>query len=182
MPAASRIARWLFGIGCLGLGAWLVADGLRAEVSLIPDPDSELPATTLRDTAASLIGGGLLILIGAIALATELAALAAIPLHAFIDAIYLPGGRADKPTLNLKLPAYYREQDRPNDALAEYRKILRHHPDTLEAWLGALDLLVLTFEDTAAARRLYARGRRRFRRDAEKLAALESHWQSLGVR
>lgn len=179
MPPASRIARWLFGIGCLGLGAWLVAHGLRSDVSLIPDPDSELPVTTLHDTAASLIGGGLLILLGTLLLATDLAALAAAPLHALIDAIYLPGGRADKPTLNLKLPAYYREQDRPGEALAEYRKILRHHPDTLEAWIGALDLLVITYEDMPAARRLHARGRRRFRRDAEKLAALDSHWQRL---
>lgn len=181
MSLAPRLVRWTGAAGCLGLGAWLVTRSLGAG-GAVPEIEGVPPAPPFLPVAGGLIGGILLAILGILALAPELAALASTPLRALVDAIYLPGGRADKPTLDLKLPAYYLQQDRPGDALSEYRKILRHHPGTLEAWTGALDLLAGPFADPAAARRLFARGRRRLRHDPEALAALEGHWRRLQER
>jgi hypothetical protein len=172
-----RILRWIFALGCLGLGTWLLSETLGSpEPESFPEDDG-FPVSPVFGIAGRLIGGVLLILLGIVSLAPELVAIILVPFHALVDAVYLPGGRASRPELNLKLPAYYLQQDRPDDALAEYRKILRHHPDTLEAWVGAIDLLAGTFDEPAAARRLYRKGLRRFRRRPEIRAALESHWQ-----
>jgi tetratricopeptide (TPR) repeat protein len=78
-----------------------------------------------------------------------------------VDLIFSPGGRLEKPVLNLKLPAHYLKEGRYGEALAEYRRILKHHPDETEAWEKAIWLESRIFGRTAAAAKLERAARRR---------------------
>jgi len=87
--------------------------------------------------------------------------LATKPLMLLVDLIFSPGGRLEKPVLNLKLPAHYLKEGRYGEALAEYRRILKHHPDETEAWEKAIWLESRIFGRTAAAAKLERAARRR---------------------
>ena len=64
--------------------------------------------------------------LGAIALLwANLFRLATKPLMLFIDLVFSPGGRLEKPVLNLKLPAHYLNEKRHEEALAEDHPSLR---------------------------------------------------------
>ncbi len=87
--------------------------------------------------------------------------LATRPLMAVIDGIFLPGGRLEKPVLNLKLPAHYLDEARYEEALKEYRQILKHYPDETEAYEKSIWLEAAVFKRPAAARALLKRAKRR---------------------
>ncbi|MCB1086354.1 MAG: tetratricopeptide repeat protein [Verrucomicrobiae bacterium] len=186
MTVPPRVFRLLFAAGCFGCGLWLLANvlGMNPTPADLDAADEgiRLAPSPALEVAFSFGGGVFLLIVGLFCAGPELAAIAAAPLHALVDAIYLPGGRASKPELNLKLPAFYVKEGRTEEALAEYRKILRYHPDTLEAWIGAIDLLTESFGEFDEARRLFDKGRRRFREQPEKLVELESHWHRVANR
>ncbi len=175
MTLLSRIIRWLFGIGCLGTGISLVADA----VNWRPPVEDELAPIQGFEIGDLLLGMGLIVL-GTVAIAPDLVRLAASPFNALVDAVFLPGGHADRPVLNLKLPAYYLREERFEEALEEYRKLIRYHPGEVEGWIGAIDLLATTFDEPRKAHRLYRKARRRFRNDAAALGALEAAWLRIG--
>lgn len=83
------------------------------------------------------------------------------PLLMLIDSIFFPGGKLAKPTLNLKLPAYYINQERYREALEEYTKILKHYPDTAEAYEKSIWLYLEIFHEPENARKLFRRAKGR---------------------
>jgi hypothetical protein len=87
--------------------------------------------------------------------------LATKPLMLLVDLVFSPGGHLAKPLLNLKLPAHYLKEGRHEEALAEYRRILKYHPDETEAWEKAIWLEAEIFGRTAEAARLVRSARRR---------------------
>jgi hypothetical protein len=92
---------------------------------------------------------------------TTIFRLATKPILVFIDLVFSPGGRLEKPVLNLKLPAHYLKAERYEEALAEYRKILKHHPGETEAWEKAIWLESEVFGRRKAAAKLRRAARRR---------------------
>jgi tetratricopeptide (TPR) repeat protein len=139
----SAAARWSFGIGCFGvalsLARFLFAHE-RYELIYLPP---------------------LLFLIGLVVVWKPLFALATKPLIAFVDSLFFPGGKLEKPVLNLKLPAYYLSEGRYEEALAEYRKILRHYPDVAEAYEQAIWIEAVVNGSPQRAAKLLRRARRR---------------------
>lgn len=83
------------------------------------------------------------------------------PLMAMIDGIFFPGGKLEKPILNLKLPAYYIKEGRYTEALEEYRKIIKYYPDEVEAYERAMWLCQEIFHDSESAAKLLRRARKR---------------------
>lgn len=169
----------LIGIGgfCLMRGISLIRDLL----ALFPPPvDNDGSASATAPRLIDILVGTILILLGASCLAGGLVRLAASPFTAFIDSVFLPGEKGGKPALNLELPAFYERQNRFEEALTEYQKMIRFHPEQPIGWLGAIRLLLGTFEDQRQARRLYEKARRRFRSDQDTLASLEKTWREAG--
>ncbi|MCB1065356.1 MAG: hypothetical protein KDN20_20875 [Verrucomicrobiae bacterium] len=172
MSILVRIIRWGFGIGFIGIGISMMADGMPS----FPGMEEEQLPLHNGVQIGSIFLGITLIILAAVIVAPDLCRLAASPFTAMIDAIFLPGGRADKPDLNLRLPAFYLKEERFDDALAEYLKIIRYHPDEVEGWIGAIALWIDPFDEPEKARKLYEKAGRRFRHDGEARARLEEAW------
>ena len=83
------------------------------------------------------------------------------PFIILIESILFPVTKFNKPTLNLKLPAYYVNEGRYDEALAEYRKVLKHYPDETEAYDGAIWLYVEIFEEPEEAQKLFDKAKSR---------------------
>lgn len=139
-----RILRWLAGIGFWGLALFLAKSSYdRGDLS------------RLFLVAVPLFACGFAILWRPIFdLATR-------PLVWMIDAVFFPGGRLEKPMLNLKLPSYYLNQERYSEARAEYWKIIRHHPDETEAYEKLIWLALEIFEDPREAEKVLRKARKR---------------------
>lgn len=139
----ATLLRWIVGIAFFGLSGWAMMTGYEnVRVSLML---SAIP----------------LFVFGVIAIWKPLFALATRPLFLFVDSLFFPGGKLAKPTLNLKLPAFYINEGRYAEALDEYRKILKHYPDETEAYEKAIWLHLEIFEEPDEARKLLSRARRR---------------------
>jgi tetratricopeptide (TPR) repeat protein len=139
----SSIIRWLFGFGLLGLSYHFTTTGYEGEDMLL------------------VLAGAGLFLLGIVFLWKTIFYLATRPLTRMVDSLFFPGGKLAKPLLNLKLPAYYINEGRYEEALAEYRKILKHYPDEAEAYEKTIWLLHEIFEDPSGARSLIRRAKRR---------------------
>jgi tetratricopeptide (TPR) repeat protein len=139
----SSMIRWLFGVGLLGLAYDMATTGYEDE-----------------RFARILAGAGLFVL-GILFLWKTIFHLATRPLTRLVDSIFFPGGKLGKPLLNLKLPAYYINEGRYSEALAEYRKVLKHYPNEVEAYEKAIWLLHDVFRDKSAAENLIRRARKR---------------------
>ncbi len=137
------LIRWLFGVGLLGLAYHFATKGYES------------------GNLSRVVGGAGLFLLGFAFLWKTIFHLATRPLMRMVDALFFPGGKLDKPILNLKLPAYLVNQGRYDEALAEYRKILKHHPDEVEAYEKAIWLLHEIFDDPSAAAKLIRRAKKR---------------------
>lgn len=148
--------RWLFALGCFGVAGWLVNLGIAGD----------------NVDVGPFLAAALVFALGVVSIFADLLALATRPFTAFIDSVFFPGGKAAKPTLNLKLPEYYRREGRHEEALAEYRKILKHYPGEPRAYEGAIELLVEEFGDSEAARKLYRRSQRKKVEIAPQVIAL----------
>jgi len=72
--------------------------------------------------------------------APELSILVSSGFTGFIDAVFFPGGREKTPPYTLKLARFYRENQRLDEAEAEYARMLSFYPEQLEAWQERLDL------------------------------------------
>ena len=83
------------------------------------------------------------------------------PFMLLIDSVFFPGGKRSKPVLNLKLPAYYVKEQRYAEALDEYEKILKHYPDEVEAYEGAIWLYSEIFDEKGEAEKLIRKASRR---------------------
>ena len=83
-------------------------------------------------------------------IAPELAQLASSGFTSFIDAVFFPGSREAKPPYTLKLARFYVENQRFDEAEAEYARMLSFYPDQPEAWHERLGL---AFQRPAPAER-----------------------------
>jgi tetratricopeptide (TPR) repeat protein len=137
------LIRWLFGIGLLGLSFRCVTEGYE------------------RLDLLSMLLGFFFFILGICALWKTIFHLATRPFTLFIDSIFFPGGELSKPVLNLKLPAYYTNEGRYEEALVEYQRILRHYPDEIEAYEKAIWLYLEVFDQPFEAKKLLRRARRR---------------------
>lgn len=107
-----------------------------------------------------LLIGMLLFLLGAAFLWSTLFRLVMKPFTWFIDLVFFPAGRLEKPILNLQLPAHYVKQERYDEALDEYHKIIRYHPQVQEAYERAIWLEVTVFQRPRRAKKLMRQARR----------------------
>lgn len=139
----SSIIRWLFGVGLLGLSYHYATTGYE---------DGQF---------GRILGGAGLFVLGILFLWRTIFHLATRPLTRLVDSLFFPGGKLGKPLLNLKLPAYYINEGRYEEALAEYRKILKYYPDEIEAYEKTIWLLHDVFDDARGAEKLIRRAKKR---------------------
>ena len=137
------ILRWILGIALFSIALWSAKKGYH---NLDP---------TLMFVAVMSFAAGLA------AVWESLFAAVTRPLMILIESIIFPGTKFNKPTLNLKLPAYYVKEGRYNDALDEYRKVLKHYPDETKAYDEAIWLYTEIFEETEKALKLFNKAKRR---------------------
>lgn len=143
MPTFPSLIRWTAGAALFAL-AW----------RLVPGELGPLNVHRLMLAGLAFFAGALLLWPAIFWLATK-------PLFLLVDQVFSPGGRLERPTLNLKLPAYYVEQGRYEEALEEYLKILKHYPGEAEAYERAIWLLAAVFKRDAEASRLLRQAERR---------------------
>ena len=137
------LIRWIFGVGFLGLSFRCATTGYNR-------PDFVL-----------LLIGVLFLVIGIVFLWKTIFHVATRPLMLLVDSIFFPGGELPKPVLNLKLPAYYLNEGRFDEALIEYRKILKYYPDEVEAYEKTIWLYLTVFKEPREAEKLLRRAKRR---------------------
>lgn len=120
--------------------------------------------------------------IGVLAIWAPLFTLLTRPLIAMVDSLFFPGGKLDKPVLNLKLPAYLINEGRYTEAIGEYRRILKYYPDEVEAYEKSIWLYEEIFHEPEKARHLFKQAERRkivlderFKRLVEKRKELSAH-------
>lgn len=143
MPVFFLFLRWILAAALLA-AAWQL-------VSVEPDDEG----------GHRFLLAGLLFLVAAALLWSYVFRLATRPFFNLIDLVFLPGGRLERPMLNLKLPAHYIEQGRYEEALEEYTKILRHHPDEVEAYEKAIWLWAAVFKRSEKAAAVLRKAERR---------------------
>lgn len=173
MTATLRSILCLLGLGLLATGIYLVHDFVASSPTLPGLPDQD---PTRTPNYYHLLRGIVFIMIGAGLVMPVALRLLAAPFHAMVDSIYAPRHPTDKPPMDLELPAFYEREKRFQEALDEYRKIIRYHPEKTPGWLGALRLLLAEFDDPDGAEALYRKANRRFRGDSEALALIEETW------
>ena len=139
----SSVIRWLFGVGLLGLAYHYATTGYE------------------YGQFGRILGGAGLFVLGILFLWKTIFHLATRPLTRLVDSLFFPGGKLGKPLLNLKLPAYYINEGRYDEALVEYRKTLKHYPDEIEAYEKTIWLLHDVFQDKSAAEKLIRKAKRR---------------------
>ena len=93
-------------------------------------------------------GGFFMALFMAFLIAPEVSILSSSGFTSFIDAVFFPGGREAKPPFTLKLARFYAENQRFDEAEAEYIRMLSFYPDQPEAWE---ERLALAFQRPAPA-------------------------------
>ncbi len=82
---------------------------------------------------------GIGFMVGGVAcIAPELIEWASIPFRIFFNAVFFPGTR-EIPPPDYNLTRVYREQERYEEALEAYFRILRHHPQELLAYIEGIE-------------------------------------------
>lgn len=138
-----EVFRWGGAFGCFGLSLYLAKAGYESQLFHI------------------MFLGAPVFVLGVIIIWKPLFRLITHPIHLLIDSIFFPGGSLDKPLLNLKLPAYYIEEQRFEEARTEYRRIIKHYPNETEAYENLIWLELEIFKDGSEAKRLLRKARRR---------------------
>ena len=100
-----------------------------------------------------------------------------LPIWRFITGIVFPDDKFDRPPVNYALPRSYRERRRLDDAIEEYLKIIRYHPQELPAYLECMEVMIET-GDHAGAQKVRATGMRKLR-SAEARRAVQEKLGSL---
>ena len=139
----SILFRLIFASGCFGFAFWAATYGYR---NLL---------LTLMVSAVPIF------VLGVLAIWNPLFKLLTRPLIAMVDSLFFPGGKLGKPTLNLKLPAYFVNEGRYTEALEEYEKVIRYYPDEVEAYEKAIWLQRDIFNQPQKAARLIKKAERR---------------------
>ena len=154
------LSRWTLGFCFFSLGYWLLE-------------------TAIENKRNSLLFGSMgLFVLGALSFWKTVFFLATRPLMLFIDSLFFPGGRLEKPSLNLKLPSHYLSQERYTEALEEYRKIMKFYPEEPEAYEKAAWLYLHIFGEKGAAERVIRRAKRRNVELSEQILQMVKHSRS----
>lgn len=138
-----EVFRWGGAVGCFGISFYLAKEGYESQQFNI------------------MFLGAPVFALGILIIWKPLFQLITRPLMMMVDSIFFPGGSLEKPPLNLKLPAYYIEHERYEEARTEYRRIIKHYPDEVEAYERLVWLEAEIFEDRREARNLLRKARRR---------------------
>jgi hypothetical protein len=99
---------------------------------------------------------------GVLLIARELTAWVSAPIWRFITGIVFPDDKFDRPPVNYALPRSYRERRKLDDAIEEYLKIIRYHPQELPAYLECIEVMIET-GDRAGAEKVRATGLKKLR-------------------
>ncbi|MEZ0275252.1 MAG: hypothetical protein ACAH88_10130 [Roseimicrobium sp.] len=144
------IARWIIGV-CLVLEAavYLVK---AAGVST----GGYATATTYALVAFGLGITGLLLM------APEMVPWLSAPVWRFITGIVFPDDKYNAPPVNYALPRSYHRRLRHEDAIEEYFKIIRYHPQEQVAYVECIKVM-LCIDDLQGARKVLAEGLRKLR-------------------
>ena len=127
-----------------------------------------------------LIGGFVgLILLSLLLAGKDFFLLIARPVIYFCESFVFPRFHDAKPVVNYKLPEYYVEENRFEEAMAEYQKIIQNHPLEAKAYIGAFELAVTELHDDELAKKIYLKARRKLRKRPEDLLWLEARWTRL---
>lgn len=161
MSGKSTALRWMILVPCYGLSITLI--------------HRAADAVSSRTVLLLALAAVLLIVLGTALLLPDLFRI----LSGFAESLYLPGGKFSKPILSYKLPEFYRREERFEEALEQYDKILAHYPRETRAWIGAIELLAEDFGSPEQAEEYYQRALRKLRRDPEALEQLRNCHRSL---
>lgn len=162
-----KLLRWALGIG---IGAWGISS-VRSTLATFSQFDA--------DSALQFGFAGLALIIAAALIAPDLARLASGPLIVFVESLYVPSLRADKPPLTFRLGRYYAANGRLKDAETEYLRMLRFYPEATDGWIELMTLywIWMPEDKKGDARRCYQRAEKKLSDSGERTrltSAIES--------
>ncbi|MEO6848299.1 MAG: hypothetical protein ABI443_11600 [Chthoniobacterales bacterium] len=148
----SGIIRWLFAPVCLYFAVKvffkLAAGG-----------------TALHVLAAALFGFAIM-MFGIFLVAPEVVRVIASPISNFFGGIFFLNARYSKPPLSYNLARFYEKEERLDEAIVEYGKIIRYYPEERDAYLELLTT-AMHARDMRSYKKYAAKFRRRFKCDVE---------------
>jgi hypothetical protein len=104
---------------------------------------------------------------GLILMAPELVPWISAPVWRFITGIIFPDEKYSAPPVNYALPRSYSQRFRDEEAIQEYLKIIRYHPQEQAAYVECIEVM-LRIHDLHAARKLMAEGLRKLRTEESR--------------
>ena len=148
--------RWLLAIGCVGGAFAVVFTAL-----------TKTQSAEFFTAGVPLLIAMFMLTIGALLISPELVELAATPIRSFFDHLFFPGTSFGKSPPDYTLPRYYRKEHRYAEALHWYQRLLRAHPQELDA---ALEAMETAFEsgDPVLARKIRKTALRKLRDEAAR--------------
>jgi hypothetical protein len=141
---------------------WIIALTLLIKGSLMLAGAAGGEGGGFAGAAAYALFAFALIISGALLTTRELVPWVSAPIWRFITGLVFPDEKFDRPPVNYALPRSYRQQQRFDDAIEEYLKIVHHHPQELAAYLEGMDAMVQA-GDVEGAHKLGATGLRKLR-------------------
>lgn len=123
--------------------------------------------------------GGFLLSIPLVGLAAILALPELLrPVAWLVDALFGTGThRGERPALDLRLARFYEREERWEEAIGEYERLLGFHPEVTELHRELMRLQAREKYPVRSIRRTYRRGLKRAR-TAEERSALTSAWET----
>jgi len=109
---------------------------------------------------------------GLVLIAPELVSWVSSPLWRFITGIIYPDEKYKAPPVNYALPRSYHQRLRHEDAIEEYLKIIRYHPQEQAAYVECIEVMLFT-HDLHGARKVMAQGLRKLRTKEAQRQLLE---------
>jgi hypothetical protein len=110
---------------------------------------------------------------GLLLMAPEMASWLSAPVWRFITGIVFPDDKYHAPPVNYTLPRSYHRRLRHKDAIEEYFKIIRYHPQEQVAYVECIKVM-LSIDDLRGARKLLAAGLRKLRTKEARGELLEA--------
>ena len=100
---------------------------------------------------AKCLYGFALLMLGIILLGPELVRWAAMPIQHVLTGLLFPS-QSETPPADYKLPRFYRRQSRHEEAVEQYWKIVRYHPDELTAYVEGIEAAIAAEAPETAAK------------------------------
>jgi len=144
------------------LARWVIALTLIAKGALMLLQSAGNGGGGFAGAAAYGLFAFALAIAGVLLISRELTTWVTAPIWRFLTGIVFPDEKFDRPPVNYALPRSYRNRQRFDDAIEEYRKILHHHPQELPAYLECMEVMAEA-GDLPGAQKVRATGLRRLR-------------------